>query len=556
MHVVLRRMEDLGGLHVATDEALETDRVTLGRGTDQHVQLPDVRVTLAHAEIRQQPGGGYRIECTGENPVSINGTPVQAAALGAGDVIDLGRFRLTVRPPGRGTDLLLEIDERVTAREEQGRRRQAYRMDLAQAGLRKRRPAWGLVALVLLPLFVAPLAARYAARGDAGASLDAVWQAGPPSASHSAFVQDCDTCHQAPFVSVRNEACLACHRDQPHHSADPAVLALPGITDARCGACHQEHSGRDALVARRVELCTGCHARPDEQYAVAQLPPVRRFGGDHPGFTLSLPAWTDGRPQHVEVAQDGGARLREDSRLRFPHDVHVAAKGLGSPDGLRVLGCSDCHRPMAAGFAPIRMEDQCAGCHRLDFDPDAPDRHVPHRAAAEVAAVIRDYYARIALAGEVRSPAAPEVVRLLRRPGEVLTREQSQAALAWADARAAEAMQDVFERRVCAGCHAVTATGDAQRPYEIEPVAMTPQFLAGARFDHAAHRTEKCERCHEARTSHESADVLIPPIANCRGCHTDPGGPGGLLETACVDCHGFHVTGRMAQADSPVEPRP
>lgn len=551
MHVLLRRMEDLGGLHVATDEPLEADRVTLGRGTDQHVQLPDMRVTLAHAEIRQQPGGGYRIECSGENPVTVNGSPVQAANLGIGDLIDVGRFRLTVGAPPRGTDLLLEIDERVSVREEQGRRRERYPMTLEQAGLRKRRAAWGLAALVLLPLFVAPLAARYAAGGEAGASLDAFWQPGPPSASHSPFVLDCDACHQAPFTMVRNEACLACHQDQPHHSDRADILALPGMTDARCGACHQEHSGRDALVARRIELCTGCHARPDETYAVAQLAPVRRFAGDHPGFTLSLPAWRDGRLARSETAQDAGAALREDSRLRFPHDTHLAAKGLSSPEGLRVLACADCHRPVAAGFAPIRMEDQCAGCHRLDFDPDAPDRHVPHRAAGEVAAIIRDYYARIALAGEVRDAQAPEVVRLLRRPGEALTREQSQAALAWADARAATVMQDVFERRVCAGCHTVVATGDAAKPYDVEPVAMTNRFLAGARFDHAAHRTERCERCHEAAASHESADVLIPAIDNCRGCHTDPGGPRGLLETACIDCHGFHVAGDMARPAAP-----
>ena len=545
MNVVLRRMESLGGLQVASDEAMEVDRVTLGRGTDQHVQLPDMRVTLAHAEIRLQPGGGYRIECFGENPVWVNGSPVLNASLGIGDTIDCGRFRLTVGAPEPGVDLLLEIDERSSAREEAGRRRQQYRMSLQHTTLDKRRAAWGLVVLVLLPLFIAPLAMRYAAGGEAGASLDAIWQSGPPSAAHSPFVQDCDVCHQTPFARVRNDACLACHRDQPHHSDRPEVLALPGMADAQCGACHQEHSGRDALIARSTELCTGCHAQPDRHYAVAQLLPVHRFGGDHPDFTLNLPTWKDGKLEHVEMARSTAAPLREATRLNFAHDAHVAAKGLSSPEGLRVLACDDCHRPIGAGFAPIRMEDHCARCHRLDFDPDHPVRSLPHRAPAEVAAIIRDHFARMALAGDVREPEAPEIVRLLRRPGETLTQEQSKAALTWADARAAVVMQDVFERRVCATCHNVSPTGDAAQPWKIEPVALTQHYLTGARFDHAAHRTEKCERCHDARTSTTSADVLIPAIDNCRGCHADPGDRG-RMGTACVDCHGFHIAADAA----------
>ena len=49
MRVILRRTESLGGLPVATDEEVQLDRIKVGRGTDQDVQLPDMRVTLAHA---------------------------------------------------------------------------------------------------------------------------------------------------------------------------------------------------------------------------------------------------------------------------------------------------------------------------------------------------------------------------------------------------------------------------------------------------------------------------------------------------------------------------
>jgi predicted CXXCH cytochrome family protein len=397
---------------------------------------------------------------------------------------------------------------------------------------------------VLVLLLALPAALRYGAGGNAGASLDRVWQAGPSSAAHGGFVADCDQCHQKPFAAVRNEACLACHEGQAPHSDRPEILGLEDMGDARCGSCHLEHAGRDALIARKTELCTDCHADPDEQYAGADLPPVSRFDGDHPGFTLGLPAWKDGEAQRVEVAQDAGAR--ELSHIKFPHDAHLAAEGVSSPEGKRTLACADCHRPMGTTFAPIRMEDNCLSCHRLDFDPDSPGRRLPHRAPGEVAAIILDHYARVALAGGVTQPDAPEVVRLLRRPGQALREEERQVAMSWAQAQAGRAMEDVFSRRLCATCHEVKRTDDPALPWTVEPVALTRSFLAGARFDHAAHRTEDCSRCHEAKTSKASADVLVPDLANCRQCHGDPGvRGGGRIGTACVDCHGFHTATKM-----------
>lgn len=541
MRVVLRRIESLGGLSVAADETLETDRITLGRGTDQNVQLSDMRVTLAHAEIRLQPDGSSRIECLTENPVWLNGSPVLKRSLAVGDTIDCGRFRITLRAPPPGTALVLEIEERISAREERGQRRARFRLSLAEAGLGKRRAAWLLAGLVLLGGLVAPFVMRYTSGQDGGKSLDAIWQAGPPSAAHSPFIENCASCHQEPFARVANKACLACHENQPQHSSHAEVLALADLQDAQCHSCHLEHSGRDGLIARNTDLCTGCHAEPDQRYALALLQPVSRFDGDHPAFTLSLPAWRDGAWEVAEAAQH--TDLREQSGLQFPHDLHLAAKGVSSPQGLRQLDCADCHRPMGRGFLPIRMQDHCASCHQLDFDPDRPARRLPHGEPAEVVAIIRDHFARAALAGDVREAGAPEVVRMVRRPGTVLTKAESEAALAWADARAAQVIEDVFERRVCAECHSVERGERPEAPWTIAPVSLTRTFFRAARFDHAEHRTESCDRCHQAESSTESGDVLIPDIANCRQCHGDPG-VSGKTATACVDCHGFHIAER------------
>jgi len=542
MRVILRRTESLGGLPVATDEEVQLDRVKIGRGTDQDVQLPDMRVTLAHAEIRPQ-AKGWRIECRSENPVWINGRQVTEGPIEIGDAMNFGRFRMHVRPPPPGADLLLEIEEHLTSRQVEAARKARMRVTLADGGLQKRRWAWGAAALVLLVLLVLPAVLRYGGGGEAGASLDRIWQAGPASDSHSGFVQDCSACHQLPFAAVRNDACLACHKRQAHHSDHPEILELGDMIDGRCGACHTEHTGRNALIARRTELCTDCHADPAGRFAAAELAPVGTFDGDHPGFTLSLPVWENGTARHHEVAQGTAQEsgpLRELSNLKYPHDVHVARDGIASPEGKRVLECESCHRPMGASFAPIRMEDHCQSCHQLDFDPDVPGRRLPHRRPAEVAAIILDHYARMALTGGVTEPQAPEAVRLLRRPGQALREDERVIAMSWAQGRAAQTMEDVFSRRVCVECHEVKRTEEAEKPWDVAPVALTASFLTGARFDHAAHRTESCSRCHDAEKSKASADVLVPALGNCRECHGDPGARG-RMATACVDCHGFHI---------------
>lgn len=551
MRIILRRTESLGGLPVATDEEVERDRIKLGRGTDQDVQLPDMRVTLAHAEIHPQ-GKGWRIECSSENPVWVNGRPVIEGPLEIGDALNFGRFRVHLRPPPPGADLLLEVEEHLSARQVEAARKARVRTSLAESGLRKRPWAWAGAIAVLALLLALPAALRYG--GDADASLDRVWQAGPSSDAHSGFIDDCASCHQEPFAAVRNDACLACHEQTPQHGDHPQILAQGGMDDARCGSCHLEHTGRDALIARRTDLCTDCHADPAERFPDAQLAPVHGFDRDHPGFTLSLPAWENGKAKRVEVAQEPGP-VREASQLRFPHEQHLVADGVTSPAGKRVLACADCHQPMGTSFAPIHMETHCQSCHQLDFDPEVARRRLPHRAPDEVAAIILDHYARVALTGGVADDTAPPVVRLLRRPGQALQAEERKAAMEWAQARAAQTMEDVFSRRLCATCHVVNRTDDPQQPWDIAPVAMTASFLTGARFDHAAHRTEKCSRCHLAEASKDSADVLVPDLATCRECHGDPG-TRGRMATACVDCHGFHIAKDVFYGAPMTEPKP
>lgn len=546
MRILLRRVEMHGAQPVTVARRLMADRLTIGRSTRQLVEIADLRVALEHAEISLTRPGVYRLTTTGRNTVWVNGAVAHLAELEPGDIVDIGRFSLTVEPPDADSDLALRIEERLSAREEKSWRQQRFSMTLEEAGAGKRRAALALAGAILLLGLAAPLLLRHLPFTPAEVSMDRIWQAGDASPAHSHFIADCDTCHELPFVRVRNQACLQCHRERPQHSDRADILALNGFANARCGGCHLEHSGA-ALIARKPTLCTHCHAEPEEDYAVAQLAPAGNFERAHPEFTLRLPRLHDSVIDYAEFPQ--GVALREQSNLLFPHDLHLAALGVGAPGGRRALNCSDCHQPAGRGFVPVRMEPHCLDCHRLDFDPDQPAAQLPHAPAAQVSKIIRDHFARIALAGEVAAPEAPELVRIPRRAGEALTPEQAAASLNWADARAGTAIDEVFGHRICRECHEVQRTDNPEDPWRIAPVARSSGFLTGARFDHAAHSTVDCNDCHAATRSASSADVLIPDLASCRRCHGDPGSSG-RVPTACVGCHSFHMSAK-ARFDPP-----
>ena len=489
---------------------LSTEWLSLGRGTDQQVQLNDLRVGLAHARLRTALQSTYELETVGQEVVRVNGTPKRNGALWPGDVLELGRYRLTLQAAEDGADLVLYIAETASAREDRSRQRSAYTLSLEQTGLSRRRWAWWLALSVLLIGLAVPLAFRYV--WPSSDPPDRLWQSGPLSDAHAAFGQTCSHCHAAPFERVQDSACTTCHEPLAAHSTHPAFDAAG---EPRCASCHQEHRGAEGLVSRHPALCTDCHAQAGAGLATSGLPSIADFSTTHPAFSPRLPRVANG--------------------LQFPHQLHLAP--LKTPQGEQTLVCADCHTPDAAGssFAPITMTAHCASCHTLDFDPTQPQRVLPHGQPSEVAQMIRDYFAARVLLGELPERTAQAGLR--RRPDApppARPRTEAEAARL-----ATQTIDDVFKNRSCAVCHVVEAISDAATPWKIAPVRLEMHALEGARFDHRPHLTERCESCHAAATSEHSADVLLPGIETCRSCHGDTGARGEVPST-CLSCHGYH----------------
>jgi hypothetical protein len=541
------------------ERSFEGEALTLGRGSDQAIYLRDRHVALAHARISLR---GRDPVVSGQTPagVVVNGTVVQESRLARGDVLQLGANLIKVIDPPPGYDLAFtfELDPSVRAEEAAW---QPTGLGVGDYLPGKRRASWLLFALVLVVALLLPLAGVFSAgwrdwlRGTVLPS-DGAWNPGPMADVHAVTADNCEACHQQPFVRVRDAACLACHAPSLHGHGDGFSAVAGDAGRSQCTDCHRAHDGNAHLVRRDDATCTDCHR---DLRAIAGSMVTSGDAADfytaHPEFRVTnlLVAQREGlgsaRPFTItsrRLARDG-ATFSDGSGLIFPHDAHLDRDGVRGPDGPRVLACGDCHVPAAdGGFRPVSMERDCAACHRLDFDPADPERTVPHGRPQAVVDMLVDYYSRQFLQGFPGALPLPGTG--IPRPGREVTAAERAQALHRARQRATLVARDVLERRVCITCHVVDRTSADGEPlaWVVRPVALTDRWFPGARFDHGDHGTTltPCRTCHEAARSSDARDILLPTIKTCRECHagsTVPAGSRNLLASGCMACHGFHL---------------
>ena len=548
----------------------EGDVVTLGRATDQVLQIKDRRVALEHARISWR-GGHAVIAALGQASVAVNDSPVREARLAPGDRIQIGANLLTILPASAGVDLAFtfELDPAARAEEQQG---PLAPLRVGDSLLGMRSWSWLLFLLVLILMLAIPASGLL----DAGwrerlratvLPADTAWTAGPLASVHHVVAAKCETCHEKPFVRVRDEACLSCHAPTLHAHAEEAMAHGAEFGGSRCTDCHREHDGSTLLVRKDDQTCASCHADIHALLPDSDTGDASDFLTDHPDFRAShvstvraatgtaVPEW---QLRVVRTALDSDTR--EDSGLKFTHDQHLATEGIRGPDGDVVLACADCHRPAASGaaFEPIAMERDCGSCHRLDFDPAEPERVVPHGDAALAMNTLVEFYSRRYLQGFTDALAEPGAVR---RPGAVLSAAERALALERARRSAADAARDLIERRTCVDCHEGERDrgSDGADIWTVRPVVLTRTWLPEARFDHARHGTglTPCGTCHAAEQSADAADILLPDIETCRDCHAGSSGVSvadNRVASGCMSCHAFHRPTQLLWARAPGTP--
>lgn len=561
MIYLIRSIENReGGSFEYRDNEYSGDTITVGRATDQDIQLTESEVALQHAVVQLRGKGRAHIKAlSSASAVSVNEKVVRSSALNAGDALRIGESVLQVIKAPPGFDFALTV-ERAGAEDEDSRvpPGSQYVTSLAGARLHKRLWSWALFLGVVVAFFAVPLSGLF----DDGLQAlwrstpvlpdDGAWETGPLIPAHKVpeIGDDCNVCHAKPFVMVRNEQCTACHDDMARHA--PEDVHMAGLDDARCASCHKEHNEPTTLVRSDEALCAGCHADLSAGGVETTLGDASSFGSNHPPFQLSMlvpERNSDGWKWQTErVAQSSDPAER--SNLKFPHDVHLDPEGIKSPEGDEVLECSSCHTLDARGMLmkPITMEENCRRCHTLVFDREDPGREVPHGDPDRVILSLEEYYSREFLENtleegqEAKTPARRRL-RERRRPGKTMDKEQRLVVLKLARDKAWEVAAQLFEKTTCLTCHEISRDEDPETlsDWRVDPVRLTSQWLPKHAFNHYSHRTEECTLCHQAETSAQSADILMPTIDECRECHR---GADSRLATTCVECHNFHLPGR------------
>ncbi len=542
--------------------------INIGRGTQCQVHLPDPRVALQHAQITVAEAG-VTLEAE-PGRIQINGRAVDGAKLALGDRIEVGPYILEVEVPPAGLPLALAVTLAVPLPSFGS---EGQRFVLRPPRVSKRRLAYiGFIGILLLCLLVpiAPDLLGYSPAPDAtsaSSSAESVvrtisakfvqtWNPGPVSRSHQPFGADCRACHASPFVQVTDESCLECHKQIKEHVPAAELTGLgQAFRDTRCAQCHLDHKGLQ-MAPHAQEMCADCHRDVKIVAADAKSEKATDFGTAHPEFRLSL--MDADKPEVIRRVRQGkpaSPDMVERSNLKFNHKLHLDPDGVRDPEGKRdtagtldaqgrrtILKCADCHQPNEGGrlMAPISMEAHCQSCHSLAFEPQVTKRQVVHGDEAEIATMLREFYARLVL-GDVPPDVNPPKDLPRMRPGAVLTYQERQAALRIADQKANLVLRELFEtRKVCSTCHEVTRKADGAG-WKVAPVRITQIWMPQSMFSHAKHTTEKCTLCHDVSNSKDSKHIAMPDIKSCRECHIGAAPVAGKVTSDCATCHKFHA---------------
>ena len=389
------------GRRIARDRVVEAASLRIGRASDK-AEVADLAVEPHHALAELLPGGRLAIRALGTLGFAADGKAVREFSFDPATPTDL-RFGSTTLGISREAGEVLivvqanDLDGDATADLVADK----ARFSLGRVMLSSRVLGWSLLAVILglflaLPVVTHLTAAGTPPRPDAMRQPshvigDASWNPGPLSLAHHGLTKHCEACHVKPFQSVRNETCIACHKDTHDHAA-PDRLALargPGGTGAQlllavghafgrepqgaCTDCHVEHQGTGAMEPPRQKFCADCHAGLGARIANTPLGNAADFGTQHPEFRIAVTTNADTGAHAMVSLSD---HPRQDTGLTFSHRIHLDRSG-GVAKMAMTLGqygqpleCPACHRRASDGvsFEPVRMERDCESCHSLVYD--------------------------------------------------------------------------------------------------------------------------------------------------------------------------------------------
>jgi hypothetical protein len=568
-------------------QLFDAPEVTIGRGADCEIRLPDLAVSLRHATLRQTGPGQVSVASVATEPFEADGrfTTTATLDLASGPRLTFGSHMLILGLSPEGS-VLVDVTRLESAPEEASAVNENRIFSLAGSGFSKRPFAWTLVALGLALCLILPIVA-FATHSNRHIHADQQWSTGPLSKSHAFLAKNCQACHVKAFVSVRDETCLACHQastdravalrvaetehswggpekvalvmDHAEHDKLSRAAPLPadvvgkikavfartfGHPTDRCASCHLEHLADAPLktaagtpappqphlvpVLRATNTCAGCHAKLRESLGATALRDTPDWR-HHPEFR-PLTARTPMAGSQPHLTRVSLVEHPSDySGLIFSHKMHLSTTGgvARMAAGLRYAGgalaCADCHRSTKDG-----------GFQPVEMTKDCAACHsLAYGRGANGATLSLPHGHADKVIGTLRAGGyLSRAGDTTRKPPGFLAQLGRMFSGGGAD-RAPPAdparIRALFAPKgLCVECHAAVAPTDpASLDYKIVPINQTVRYLPWGAFNHAVPEHQR--------------DAAGKP--NCQGCHAAAGADGSsdlLLPriAECSSCHG------------------
>lgn len=538
--------------------------LTIGRGTDNDLQLQDHAVQLHHAVI-QEEGGRYILrDLSLLSLTAVNGHPVKEAVLSNRGTIRIGPYELGFAQESQSAVLRIEyqmIEEVRTS--DVAAQDDAKETPVVIGAAPARRPVAGKVNVLGAYRLATPylnkttlaLAGLLVVVGIAvaGIAMDKrmALMPGPVSAKHASFVNECVRCHlptSAMRTAVPDSTCATCHKSPLHFGEHSPAAPLA------CTACHLVHKGNTMLASATGKDCLRCHADLQVKNPTVEIHrAITDFGATHPEFAVMVKDPETGNDRRIRL--DDAERLTDNAMMKLNHKLHLDPDLPGLDAG--PLQCASCHQTASwkgSLMPPVTFDAACVQCHALGFDAKAPDKTVPHgRQPKELDLYLRALYASLwplsedAQAGGKRAALQEKVwiAEQVEKAEEKLfgkqgTRKKGQCQLCHIN----EPIAETGPRREMGA--------DDQFPV-LAATAIPGRWFLNSNFSHAAHTMTKCVACHEAAPQSEATtDVLLPKVTTCRACHDADG----TASPSCLECHLFHEIPKPKPAPSGADASP
>lgn len=510
----------------ASSQIFVVDRVLIGRSSSCQVQLKEPSVAIHHATILLENEKLVIEVQKGAPAIRVNRSRKRRAILKPKDRVLIGDAEFIVFFDKSYWGFEQKRDERRIEEPKDIVARKLKNLDLNRFFPNHLILSLLVFYLVLLVGVVDPITGSGLTR----------WKSGPVSNPHRMFEDNCEQCHEKLFEPVEDRSCLACHQMSDHiKSAELRNAVHVKGTETKCSDCHHEHNG-DRMTNSSDDNCVSCHARSEFTLPGFDGKGISSFE-KHPEFRVA----TRNEPGKDLARTSLSLHPKFESTLRFNHEKHLAG-ALRSKNSEVELTCSSCHEldETKKNFQKLSFNKNCAGCHTLGFDPELPEREVPHGDANVVYQFLYGEYAKLLL-----SSATPPDRTGRVRPGAEVQEEKNRAFVQSAvEARARDGEALVFAKTGCQLCHAVhqkDATGMESR-FEVLPGNPPLRWMPAAKFDHRAHTAVDCQECHAGtKKSADANDILMPSIQTCQKCHGDARvHHGNKVESPCISCHSFH----------------